>query len=194
MLASKAPAVVSILVLVAAPFAGAPGAEPPAAPKEVLAGSLRPFCEGGALAGAVVLAASREKTLASEAVGSADIAAKKPMATDSLFWIASMSKPITATLVLMLVDEGKVALDDPVEKYLPEFRGQMVATEEGPDRIVLRKPARPITVRPPLTSSSSSRTMSSSTWTGWTSGSSRAGTTRSRFTSRSARTASPGST
>jgi CubicO group peptidase (beta-lactamase class C family) len=43
-----------------------------------------------------------------------------------LFWIASTSKPITATALMMLVDEGKVNLDDPVEKYLPEFKGQMV--------------------------------------------------------------------
>ena len=51
------------------------------------------------------------------------------MRTDCLFWIASMSKPMTATALMMLVDEGKVKLDDPVEKYLPEFQGQMVAAE-----------------------------------------------------------------
>ena len=49
--------------------------------------------------------------------------------------------------VLMLVDEGKIALDDPVEKYLPEFRGQMVVAEKDNDHTLLRKPAHPITVR-----------------------------------------------
>jgi CubicO group peptidase (beta-lactamase class C family) len=46
------------------------------------------------------------------------------MRTDSLFWIASMTKPITATAVLMLQDEGKLSVEDPVEKYLPEFKNQ----------------------------------------------------------------------
>ena len=57
-----------------------------------------------------------------EAIGYADVAAKKPMRTDRLFWIASMSKPMTATALMMLVDEGKLKVDDPVEKYLLEFR------------------------------------------------------------------------
>ena len=85
--------------------------------------------------------------LSLEAVGYADVAAKKPMRTDALFWIASQSKPITATALMMLVDEGKVRLDDPVEKYLPEFKGQMVVAEKTDDRLVLKKPAHPITVR-----------------------------------------------
>jgi CubicO group peptidase (beta-lactamase class C family) len=69
------------------------------------------------------------------------------MNTDGLFWIASMSKPITATALMMLVDEGKLRLDDPVEKYLPEFRGQMVVAEKDKDHVVLKKPAHAITVR-----------------------------------------------
>jgi len=49
------------------------------------------------------------------------------MQPDSLFWIALQSKPITAAALMMLVDEGRVNVEDPVEKYLPEFRGQMAA-------------------------------------------------------------------
>ena len=94
-----------------------------ACPKGV-AGSLSPFIDSHTLAGAVTLVASPEKVLSLEAVGYADIAAQKPMQTDNLFWIASMTKPITATALMMLVDEGKVNVDDPVEKYLPEFKGQ----------------------------------------------------------------------
>jgi CubicO group peptidase (beta-lactamase class C family) len=62
------------------------------------------------------------------------------MRTDSVFWIASMSKPITATALMMLVDEGKVKLDDPVSKYLPEFAEQWLAVEKDKDHILLKKP------------------------------------------------------
>jgi CubicO group peptidase (beta-lactamase class C family) len=54
---------------------------------------------------------------------------------------------MTATAVMMLVDEGKIALDDPVEKYLPEFRGQMVVSEKDASHELLRKPGHPITIR-----------------------------------------------
>ena len=110
-----------------------------------VADSLQPFVDGNTLAGAVTLVANRDKVLDLEAVGYSDVAAKTPMKTDALFWIASMSKPITATALMMLVDEGKVKLDDPVEKYLPEFKGQMLL-EPGKDEAP-RKPSHPITVR-----------------------------------------------
>ena len=58
-----------------------------------------------------------------------------------------MSKPITATALMMLVDEGKVNVDDPVEKYLPEFKGQMAGGRAGPTHVLLKKPKHPITVR-----------------------------------------------
>lgn len=112
-----------------------------------LAPALRPYVEKRELAGAVMLVADKDKVLALEAVGQADIAGSKPMATDSLFWIASESKAMTAVAVLMLVDEGKIGLDDPVEKYLPEFRGQMVVAEKDGAHILLRKPSHPITLR-----------------------------------------------
>jgi CubicO group peptidase (beta-lactamase class C family) len=82
-----------------------------------------------------------------EAVGYADVAAHKPMATDDLFWIASQSKPITATCLMMLVDEGKLKLDDPVAKYLPEFNNLWLAAEHDNDHMVLKRPRHPITVR-----------------------------------------------
>jgi CubicO group peptidase (beta-lactamase class C family) len=58
-----------------------------------------------------------------------------------------MSKPITGAAFMMLVDEGKVNLDDPVEKYLPEFKGRMVVAERDRDHILLTRPKHPITVR-----------------------------------------------
>jgi len=113
----------------------------------VLASSVQPYVDRQELAGAVMLVAGREKVLAVEAAGWADVAAKKPMRADSIFWIASQSKPITAAALMLLVDEKKVSLDDPVEKYLPEFRGQMFVAEKDDSHRLLRAPRHPITVR-----------------------------------------------
>jgi CubicO group peptidase (beta-lactamase class C family) len=68
-----------------------------APPAVTIASALQPFVDDHTLAGAVTLVASRQKVLGIETVGYSDIAAKKSMRADSLFWIASMSKPITAT-------------------------------------------------------------------------------------------------
>ena len=113
-----------------------------AKPQQPIAAALQPFVDSHSLAGAVAVVASKDKLLDLETVGYMDVAAKKPMQTDCLFWIASMSKPMTATALMMLVDEGKVKLDDPVEKYLPEFRGQMLLVSEDKDRTVLKRPSR----------------------------------------------------
>src|SRR5258706_15199640 len=96
--------------------------DPPATP----GAALQPFVDQHRLAGEVTLVATKDKVLSVEAVGFLDVKGKVAMRPDALFWIASQSKPITATAVLMLVDEGKLSLDDPVEKYLPEFKGQIV--------------------------------------------------------------------
>jgi CubicO group peptidase (beta-lactamase class C family) len=89
---------------------------------------IRPYVAENALAGAVFLVADNEKTLACEAAGLADITSQKPMRADDVFWIASMTKPMTAACLMMLVDEGKAALDDPVEKYIPEFAAPQKVT------------------------------------------------------------------
>lgn len=73
------------------------------------------------VAGAVTLVATKNKVLHLETTGHADVVAQKPMRADTVFWIASMTKPVTATAVLMLQDEGKLNVHDPVAKYLPEF-------------------------------------------------------------------------
>jgi CubicO group peptidase (beta-lactamase class C family) len=121
----------------------AAGAEVP----ESAVPSLQPFVEKHELAGAVALVADKDKVLSVEAVGFADIATGRKMKVDDVFWIASQSKPITAAAVMMLVDEGKIALNDPVEKYLPEFRSQMVIAEKDNDHVLLRKPSHPVTIR-----------------------------------------------
>lgn len=120
-------------------------ASPASCPEVAVA--LQPFVDRHELAGAVALVADKDRVLSVDAVGYADIASQKPMRSDALFWIASQSKPITATALMMLVDEGKVKLDDPVEKYLAEFKDQWLVAERASDHLLLRKPPRPITVR-----------------------------------------------
>jgi len=77
--------------------------------------------EKNEIAGAVTVVVSKDKIIHFESTGLADVATKRPMAPDTLFWIASMTKPITGTAILMLQDEGKLNVADPVAKYLPEF-------------------------------------------------------------------------
>lgn len=73
------------------------------------------------VAGAVTVVVAKDKVLHVESTGLADVAAQRPMTPDTLFWIASMTKPITGAAVLMLQDDGKLKVSDPVAKYLPEF-------------------------------------------------------------------------
>lgn len=119
-----------------------------------VASELEPFVDNHTLAGAVTLVASRDRILAVEAIGWADIAARKPMRADTLFWIASMSKPMTTAALMTLVDEGKIRIDDPVERYLPEFRNEWMAAEQDRDHILLKRPAHAITVKNILTHTS----------------------------------------
>jgi CubicO group peptidase (beta-lactamase class C family) len=119
----------------------------------VLAPKLQPLIDDNILAGAVMAVASKDETLALEAVGYSDWAAKRPMAPDDLFWVASMAKPITGTAVMMLVDEGKISLDDPVEKYLPEFKGMIVSPKEDPAKTVTPA-SHPLTIREVLSHTS----------------------------------------
>jgi CubicO group peptidase (beta-lactamase class C family) len=89
------------------------------------------------VAGAVTAVVTLDGFAHLGAVGFADREAGRPMAPDTLFWIASMTKPITATAVLMLQDEGRLSVDDPVAKYLPELAGMRTAEGAG-DVITLR--------------------------------------------------------
>ena len=103
---------------------------------------LKRFVAEQKIAGAVAGVARRGTLAYLEAVGLQDVAARTPMTTDSMFRIYSMTKPITAVAVMMLHEEGRFRLDDPVSKYLPEFKDVMVAV---PGRAA-RRPSREITV------------------------------------------------
>ena len=119
-----------------------------------LAARLQPFVANHSLAGAVMVVASKDRVLRTETVGFADVATRAPMKPDTLFWIASQSKAMTAAALLMLVDEGRVSLEAPVAQYLPEFKDQLLVVEQDGEHTLLRRPAHPITVREILTHTS----------------------------------------
>jgi putative heme-binding domain-containing protein len=111
------------------------------------------------VAGAVALVLHRGQPVCSEALGMADIEAKTPMARNTIFRIASMTKPITSAAAMMLVEEGKLRLDDPVSKHLPEFEHMTVlvptkGSDNGDKDYRLVKAERPITLRHLLTHTS----------------------------------------
>lgn len=85
--------------------------------------------------GAVVWVARNGKVLREEAYGLSDIEAKTPFEKNTLCWIASITKPVTVAAAMTLVDAGKLSLDDPVEKFLPEFKEQK--NKEGEHQAIL---------------------------------------------------------
>jgi len=95
------------------------------------------YIEEKEVAGAVTLVADDTAIWHLHADGLADRSRSEPMRSDSIFWIASMTKPITATAVLMLQDQGKLNVEDQVETYLPEFKG--LKTRSGqPARLTIK--------------------------------------------------------
>jgi CubicO group peptidase (beta-lactamase class C family) len=105
---------------------------------------LRQFVAERKIAGAVAAVARHRRLAYLEAVGVQDLETKAPMTPRSLFRIYSMTKPVTAVAVMMLHQEGKFRLDDPVAKYLPEFRKVRVMGEGGAPS---RMPSREMTVQ-----------------------------------------------
>ncbi|HEV2800198.1 MAG TPA: serine hydrolase domain-containing protein [Pyrinomonadaceae bacterium] len=98
----------------------------------------------GDFAGAVMLVARRGRVVSLEAVGYQDLESKRPMRTDTIFDIRSVTKPVTAIGIMILFEEGKLALNDPLEKYLPEFAAARKA----------RGTTTPVTIRHLLTHTS----------------------------------------
>lgn len=97
---------------------------------DAIAPRMQAFVDRGEAAGIVTLLASKDNVLHLAAVGKTDLAGSRTMKTDDIFWIASMSKPVTAASIGMLVDDGKLAFDDPVSKYLPEFAGKPITLRQ----------------------------------------------------------------
>jgi CubicO group peptidase (beta-lactamase class C family) len=115
---------------------------------------MQKFVDDKDIVGAVTVVGGKDGVVSLEAVGSLDLKDNQPMPKDALFRIASMTKPITAIGIMMLVDEGKLSIDDPVEKHLSEFKGQMLVSERTPEAVSLKKSPRPITLRDLLTHTS----------------------------------------
>ena len=105
------------------------------------------FIDEGQLAGAVTLVARRGKVAHFEAYGAMDIEAGKPMQKDTIFRIYSMTKPVAAVGVMMLCEEGKLTLDAPAARYLPELGGLEVAQDADADVFAPVKAEREMTVQ-----------------------------------------------
>ena len=118
--------------------------------------SLRGAVEAKDVPGVVALVTDRERVLYQGTFGVADVATGRPLAPDALFRIASMTKPVTSVALMQLVEQGRIGLDDPAEKYLPELAGLKVLASFDPatGAYTLRPPARPPTVKHFLTHTS----------------------------------------
>jgi CubicO group peptidase (beta-lactamase class C family) len=116
-----------------------------AAPLAQIPERMRQFVAEKQISGSVTLVAKGGRIVHLEAVGLADLEAKRPMQKETIFGIASMTKPITATAVMILQDEGKLSIADPVWKYVPELKD--VSLAEGP-------PKRDLTIRDLITHTS----------------------------------------
>jgi CubicO group peptidase (beta-lactamase class C family) len=112
---------------------------------------MKSFIDRQTVAGAVTLVAHGGDIVEFDATGMADAEAGHAMQKDTIFQIMSMTKPVTAIGIMMLAEEGKLALRDPVEDYLPEFKGLRVRTNVGPDAARLSIPNHAITIRDLLT-------------------------------------------
>lgn len=107
----------------------------------------RKYVDEGRIAGVVTWVARRGEVVHESAYGMADIEAKRPMTPDSYFYVYSMTKPITSVALLMLYEEGRFQLGDPVAKYLPELANLKLYVSDAGGRMVLRDPARQPTVQ-----------------------------------------------
>jgi CubicO group peptidase (beta-lactamase class C family) len=119
--------------------------------------ALQKFVDEQQVGGVVTVLGRRgqsPRAYATLAVGFADVAKKTPMKPDAIFRIASMTKIATAVGVMLLEDDGKLSVDDPVEKHLPEFHGQKLIEKRDGKTITLGDPPRPITIKDLLTHTS----------------------------------------
>ncbi len=118
--------------------------------------SLRGAVERKDVPGVVALITNRERVLYQGAFGVADVATGRPLTSDALFRIASMTKPVTSVALMQLVEQGRLGLDDAAEKYLPELAGLKVieSFNAATGDYTLRPPSRPPTVKHFLTHTS----------------------------------------
>jgi CubicO group peptidase (beta-lactamase class C family) len=123
----------------------------PAVPQtaDALTATLQAAVARGDVPGVVVMAAARDRMLYQGAFGKADAAAGRQMTMDALFQIASMTKPVTSAAAMQLVEQHRLSLDDPAEKYLPELANLKVfeSFDAATRAYTLRPPKTKVTVR-----------------------------------------------
>ncbi|WP_193213677.1 serine hydrolase domain-containing protein [Luteolibacter marinus] len=130
------------------PATAARAAGDEAPPSAEVTEALQPYLDAHKFAGYIGLIADREGTVRyRNLAGHADVEAGRAMAGDEVFWVASMSKMFVGAAVMMLVDEGKLNLGDPVSKFIPELGKWMVVAEKDEDHVQLVPPSRPVTLR-----------------------------------------------
>ncbi len=132
----------TLSVLVFAISAASAAPRPAAGGFGTITAGMQDLVDRNVIAGSVTLVVQHGKVVHLAAVGSADIAAGRAMRTGDLFWIASMTKPLTAACVMMLAEDGRLRIDDPVSKFIPEFSHM---------RLHGAPPPRPVTIRDLLT-------------------------------------------
>ena len=111
------------------------------------------FIDDGRIAGAVTLVARRGKVAHHSAVGWRHREAERPMTTDAIFTLMSMTKPVVSAALMMLFEEGRFRLDDPIADWIPEYADHLVLERDGP-RLRRVPEARPVTIRHVLTHTS----------------------------------------
>lgn len=115
---------------------------------------MQSFVDQGTIAGVVTLVARRGVVASLEAVGYQDLETQKPMRTDTIFQVRSMTKSVTAVGIMILLEEGRLNLSDPVEKHVPEFRGIAVTESRQGETARTKQPWRAPTIRDLLTHTS----------------------------------------
>lgn len=117
-------------------------------PSAEVAAAMQPYLDSHKLAGIIGIIADKSgKVHYKNLIGYADVETKKPISEDNVFWVASMTKMFTGASIMMLVDEGKVSLDDPVTKFIPQLDKWMVVGEKDKDHVLLVPLAQPVTIR-----------------------------------------------
>src|SRR6267154_3064648 len=112
-----------------------------------LRSGMKELVDQGRLAGVVTMISRHGKVVEFDAAGKRDVAANAPMQKDSIFRIYSMSKPITGVAMMMLFEEGKWQLNDPVAKYIPEFADLKVYGTDANGNVVMKDQVHPVTMR-----------------------------------------------
>src|SRR4051794_25232250 len=143
-----AASIAGAVLLLGTGFAAAPRQAGRATPAASLDDTLSAAVARGDVPGVVVMAATRDRILYQGAFGKADVAQARPMTMDAIFRIASMTKAVTSVAAMQLFEEGRFALDDPAEKYLPELANLSVFESfDAASAYKVRPAATKVTIR-----------------------------------------------